>query len=107
MRLVILESPLAGDVVVNQQYARLALLDSLRRGESPLASHLLYPQVLDDAAPDERHLGIEAGLAWGRYADATVVYTDKGVSDGMKQGINRALAEGRVIAYRSLESYGV
>jgi hypothetical protein len=107
MRLVIVESPLSGDVPTNQEYARLALLDSLRRGESPLASHLLYPQVLDDAEPDERRIGIEAGLAWGIHADATVVYTDKGISQGMKLGINRALAEGRVIEYRSLESYGV
>jgi hypothetical protein len=107
MRKVILESPLSGDVAANQDYARLALLDSLRRGESPLASHLLYPQVLDDAEPDERRIGIEAGLAWGIHADATVVYTDKGISQGMKLGINRALAEGRVIEYRSLESYGV
>jgi hypothetical protein len=107
MRLVIVESPLSGDVPTNQEYARLALLDSLRRGESPLASHLLYPQVLDDAEPDERRIGIEAGLAWGIHADATVVYTDKGISGGMKYGINRAIAEGRVIEYRSLESYGV
>jgi hypothetical protein len=107
MRKVILESPLSGDVSANQEYAKLALLDSLRRGESPLASHLLYPQVLDDAEPDERRIGIEAGLAWGIHADATVVYTDKGISGGMKYGINRAIAEGRVIEYRSLESYGV
>jgi hypothetical protein len=107
MRLVILESPLRGDMPANLAYAKEALLDSLRRGESPMASHLLYPQVLDDAEPEERRLGIEAGLAWGLHADATVVYTDRGISSGMRRGINRALAEGRVIEYRSLESYGV
>lgn len=38
---VILESPYAGDVEKNIEYARLCLKDSLLRGESPIASHLL------------------------------------------------------------------
>jgi hypothetical protein len=38
----------------------------LLRGESPIASHLLYtqPGILKDDVPEERPLGIEAGLAW-------------------------------------------
>lgn len=102
MRLVILESPYAGDVGANVRYALDCLRDSLKRGEAPLASHLLYTQVLDDTAPEERHLGIEAGLAWGARAEATIVYTDRGVSEGMKKGIDRARAEGRPIEYRTL-----
>jgi hypothetical protein len=57
MKLVILESPFAGDVERNTLYARHALKDSLMRGEAPIASHLLYPQVLDDLIPSERQLG--------------------------------------------------
>jgi hypothetical protein len=103
LRLIILESPFAGDVAENVLYARQCLLDSLRKGEAPMASHLLFTQVLNDEAPDERHLGIEAGLAWGLIAEATVVYTDRGISEGMRRGIARAEAEGRPIEYRSLE----
>lgn len=101
-RLVILESPYAGDVVANVAYARAAMRDSLLRGEAPAASHLLYTQegVLDDGNPAERALGIEAGLAWGRAAEATVVYEDMGVSRGMLQGIARAMAEGRPVERR-------
>jgi len=105
MRRVILESPFAGDVEANLAYARACLADCLRRGEAPLASHLLYtqPGVLDDDDPAERALGIEAGLAWGAFADATVVYQDLGISRGMQQGINRADAEGRDVEFRWLD----
>jgi hypothetical protein len=72
------------------------------RGEAPLASHLLYTQALDDGDPDERKMGIEAGLSWGALADATVVYIDRGVSRGMKLGIERAKQEGRPVEYRRL-----
>lgn len=104
MRLVIVESPYAGDVAEHVQYARDCLADCLRRGEAPYASHLLYtqPGVLDDDDPAERALGIEAGLAWGRCAAASVVYVDHGVSEGMRQGVARALAEGRPVEVRSL-----
>jgi len=51
---------------------------------------------------EERILGIEAGLAWTKYAEATVVYTDKGISKGMKLAIERAKQEGRPIEYRTL-----
>ena len=103
MRRVILESPYAGDIILNAAYARRAMKDSLLRGEAPMLSHLLYTQVLDDTDVVEREIGIEAGLAWGRYAEATVVYIDMGISEGMKLGIARAKSEGRVIEYRSLE----
>jgi hypothetical protein len=106
MRRVILESPYAGDLEANVHYARTALRDSLLRGEAPIASHLLYtqPGVLDDADPLEREIGINAGLAWGAEAEATVVYTDRGISRGMKYGIERAEREGRPIEYRSLDA---
>lgn len=105
MRLVLLESPYAGDVVRNTEYARDALLDCLYRGEAPFASHLLYTQVLADDEPAERLRGINAGLAWGMVADATVVYVDLGVTRGMNIGIAAAHAEGRVVEVRSLAKW--
>ena len=102
MRLVIIESPYAGDLDRNVAYACRAMRDCLARGEAPLASHLLYTQegVLDDDDPFEREAGIDAGLAWGAKADATVVYIDHGVSSGMASGITRANKEGRHVEYR-------
>jgi len=106
MRKVIIESPYAGDVEKNTRYARDAMHDCLMRGEAPFASHLLYtqPGVLDDDIPDERDLGIRAGLEWGEDAHATVVYTDHGISKGMQRGIARASRAGRRVEFRSLAS---
>lgn len=104
MQLVIIESPYAGDIDKNTEYARLCVLDSLHRGESPYASHLFFtqPGILDDAVPAERTLGIEAGLRWGEKADKTVVYLDMGISPGMLVGIDRAKKAGRPVEYRRL-----
>lgn len=105
MRRVIVESPYAGDVERNVEYARRCIRDCLLRGEAPIASHLLYtqPGVLDDNVPSERQHGIDAGLAWGAVADATVVYVDLGTSNGMRYGIANADAAGRPVEYRWLD----
>lgn len=91
MRLVILESPYAGNVDLNVRYARACMRDCLLRGEAPIASHLLYTQlgVLDDLIPAERAAGIEAGLAWALHADLAVFYTDLGWSPGMAAASER------------------
>ena len=104
MKLVIIESPLAGDYENNREYAKRCMKDSLARGEAPYASHLLFAQegILDDTNEQERELGIEAGLAWGKCAELTALYIDLGVSPGMQRGIKRALAEGRPVEIRSL-----
>lgn len=105
MRRVILESPYAGNVERNVEYACACMQDSLGRNEAPLASHMLYTRVLNDDVPDQRQFGIDAGLAWGSVAEATVVYTDLGISTGMAQGIGNALHNGRPIEYRKLEGW--
>jgi hypothetical protein len=104
MRRVILESPFAGDVEANINYARACVRDALWRGETPLASHLLYtqPGILDDDAPFERAQGINAGHAWIPFADAMVVYTDRGISEGMRAGISSAEFHKIPVEYRSL-----
>lgn len=104
MRLVVLESPFAGDIEANIEYAKRAIADCLHRGEAPIASHLLFtqPGILDDNKPEERKLGIGAGHAWIKQADAVVVYTDRGISNGMKAGIARAEEEGKLIEFRTL-----
>ena len=108
MRLVIVESPFAADtqegVEANIAYARRCVRDSLSRGESCIASHLLYtqPGILDDNIPEERQWGIDAGLAWRRVAEASVVYQDFGISRGMSYGIAAAEAAGIPVEYRTI-----
>ena len=105
MKLVVIESPYAGDVEANLAYAKRCVVDCLSRGESPYASHLFFtlPGLLDDLVPEERTTGILAGFAWGARADLVAVYVDRGVSSGMNQGVARALAADQDIEFRSLD----
>lgn len=92
-RLVVLESPYAGDVERHIRYARACVRDALSRREAPIASHLLYTQagILHDALRDERAMGMAAGHAWIAAADAVVAYTDLGVTPGMAAGLREAV----------------
>jgi hypothetical protein len=119
MRLVLIESPFAGrspgctdgtecrktDASYNLAYAKALCLFVAKRGDAPYASHLLCTQFLDDTVPAERSMGIEIGLAWGAHAAVTVVGVDRGISTGMRYGIERARAEGRPIEWVSLAAY--
>lgn len=106
---IMLESPYAGktayDVAKNEDYARRCLLNSVRLGEAPMAGHLLYTQVLKDANPTERELGIRSHLAWLRRSRGVVLYTDRGMSSGMKQAVELGLSLGVPIKERELEGY--
>lgn len=114
MKLVIIESPYAGadggrswddaDVQRNLAYLRACMRACLLRGESPIASHAQYtaPGVLDDGNPDERTLGIEAGLAWAPVADLRVFYVDLGWSRGMTGARVRYDETGLAYEVRSL-----
>ncbi len=104
--LVVIESPFQG-LGANVAYARLCMRDSLKRGEAPIASHLLYPQVLEDAEPEDRQLGMAAGFAWGIHAQLVAVYTDRGVTPGMQRGIEWAQEHKIPLAFRSLHPGGV
>lgn len=101
---VVVESPFAGDIQKNIEYARKCMADCLKRGEAPFASHLLYTQdgILDDDIPHERELGIEAGFLWGELAEKVVVYQDLGISGGMQLGIDKATARDIPIEYRNI-----
>ena len=101
--LVIIESPYMGNVKSNVAYARKCMSDSLLRGESPFASHLLYTQVLDDTKEIERLTGMSRAFNWYRHADLMAVYTDKGLSKGMEMGMEVAEKLKIKIEYRKLD----
>jgi hypothetical protein len=103
----IIESPFSGDLATNLRYLRRAMHHAIHIGEAPYASHGLYtqPEVLDDTLPAERALGMEAGFAWSEGAEKVTVYTDLGLSDGMKRGIERHQENGKLIEYRRLPEW--
>lgn len=104
--LVILESPYRGQTLRedlrNVLYARRALKDCIDLGEAPIASHLLFPQILNDHKPEERALGIEAGTAWFRVADYIIFYMDYGMSVGMKAALELAQASDKRTVMRTI-----
>jgi hypothetical protein len=108
MKRVVLESPYRAtekvSLVTHVAYARLCVKHSLSQGEAPLASHLLYTQegILVDALLEERLKGMWAGWTWFSSAEQLVVYTDFGISAGMKQGIYCASELRLPIVHRSI-----
>jgi hypothetical protein len=73
----------------NLIYARLALKNSMNRGEAPFASHLLYTQVWDET-PELRDAGIKAGLELYTRVDGIALYVDLGRSAGMRNAEKHA-----------------
>lgn len=86
----IVESPYAGNISRNVQYARQLMKWCLNKKYAPFCSHLLYTQVLDDNIPEDREKGINAGFAWHAGAKQVVFGVDYGFSGGMRQGLNWA-----------------
>ena len=87
-RKVYVASRYAGDVDTNVKaairYCRLVI----DRGYMPIASHLLYPQILRDDDPIERELGMLFGLALLRDCDEVWVFGE--VSPGVAREIEEA-----------------
>lgn len=105
---VVVESPYGAkteqEVECNLEYARACIKDCFKRGEAALASHLLYtqPGILDDKVKEQRELGIRAGFTWNQLADKIVVYCDRGVSRGMREGIQFARKCNIPVEYRQI-----
>jgi hypothetical protein len=101
---VIVESPFAGDIAINRRYAIDACADCFRRGETPFASHLLYPQILNEMNKDEREKGIMAGYAFWPLARLITFYVDLGWSPGMQRAKRRVVDLGYNWEERSLST---
>lgn len=74
------------------EYVRDALRDSIFRGETPVAPHMLYTEVLDDTIENQRKRGIKLGNILMEDCAAMVFYLDHGLSYGMEMELMRFLA---------------
>lgn len=104
---VIIETPYRGDGSVkaiqdNTRYAQDCCHDAISRGEVPFASHLFFPQFLDEMSDNERKLGIESGYEFWPWADLVVFYVDYGMSQGMKEALSRAFLAGKAFEQRRI-----
>lgn len=103
LTLVSLESPFASDPLANIAYAYEACKDSISKGESPYASHLLFPQFLDDKDPTQRAEGLRLSDAWRHQAAKIIFYLDKGWSAGMQHALDFVKTHGKHAEFRVLK----
>lgn len=82
-KLVYICSPYAGDVEKNAEFAKAACRYAMQQNCTPMAVHLLYPQLLDDSEPVQRQAGIRMGLRILEAADELWCCGDQ-ISEGMR-----------------------
>lgn len=82
-------SPFAGDIDTNVKVARAYSRFAVEAGYIPIAPHLLFPQFLNDADPQERQLGLFFGNALMSKCSEVWVF-GKHISSGMEAEIKRA-----------------
>lgn len=97
---VYVASRCAGDIPANMEAAVRCCKQVISEGYMPLASHLLYTQMLNDYDPRERDMGLAFGLALLELCDEVWVFGEP--SPGMKQEIAEAKRLGKPIQYREV-----
>ncbi len=88
----------AGDVEANTRNAIRYCRYVIDRGHMPLASHLLYPCMLDDNDPEQRFLGTMFGLALLKLCREVWVFGTE-LSPGMLKEEQEAQRLGKVVRY--------
>lgn len=106
--ITVIESPYAGSNSMNSMehvtYALKCARHSYEKGETPFASHLLYPRFMNDGIKQERADGIGFGFMIGdMLAERAAVYVDNGISAGMARAIEHWKSVGVEVEFRSLE----
>lgn len=96
-RKIYVASRYAGDVDANVAAAVTYCRHVIDEGYMPVASHLLYPQILNDNNPEERELGLLFGLSLLAVCDEVWVFGT--VSPGVAQEIEEAKRLKKQIRY--------
>jgi hypothetical protein len=96
-RKVYVVSKYAGDVEANTAAAVVYCRRVIDAGYMPIASHLLYPQILNDNDTAERNMGLMFGLALLKLCDEVWVFGS--ISSGMAQEIEEAKRLNKKVTY--------
>ena len=88
MKKVYICAPLSGDVEGNLEKAKRYSEFALRCGAAPVTPHF-YALCLDDSIPEEREMGMAAGLSLLWFCDEVWVFGDQ-TTDGMRVEIKLA-----------------
>ena len=95
-------SPLAGDLVKNQENARTYCRFAVDSNAIPLAPHLHYPSFMREDDPAEREMGLFFGIVLLGKCDELWVFGEM-VSVGMKAEIDKAKRKNMVVRYFTTE----
>lgn len=97
-KLIYIASPYAGDIAGNTQFAIQCCQFAIQRVYTPVAPHLIYPQILDDTIPEQRELGLTLGYHLLAACSEMWVCGER-ISDGMAKEIHHAERLGINIRY--------
>lgn len=99
-KLVYIASPYAGDIENNIAFAKAACRYAIAQGKTPIAVHLLYPQILDDSNSIDRTFGLKLGLEVMERCDELWMCGDQ-TSAGMLEELEQAKNMSLPIRYLS------
>ncbi|HZK26064.1 MAG TPA: DUF4406 domain-containing protein [Thermoclostridium sp.] len=88
-KLIYVCSPYRGDIRTNTEQAKEYCRKIVQEGDIPLASHLLFPQFVDDSIASERERAMEMNLEIMRHCDEVHVFGHQ-ISFGMLQEMQAA-----------------
>ncbi len=92
-----------GDIEVNVWKAINCCKYVISKGMMPVASHLLYPQFLDDKEPGQRDMGCQFGLALLALCDEVWVFNEnRELSEGMRVEIREARLLKKPVKYHDM-----
>lgn len=100
-KLIYVASPYAGNTEYNIEFAKQACRTVMESGHAFFAPHLLYPAILDDAAPEQREMGMKMGISVLSRCDELWVFGDT-ISKGMQAEIDAANHMGIPVQYMTL-----
>jgi len=97
MKRVFICSPFAADPYRNVKNALMYCREAVLQGYAPYAPHAYLPQALDDTNPEERILGMVAGMSFLDTCDELWAFYDEAPSDGMQLELSAAGSLGKTI----------
>jgi hypothetical protein len=99
--LIIVESPYRGtnrfERLENAAFCRRCCYHVYKEGHIPFASHLFFPEFLNEDDPVERKAGIEGGYFFWQMAGEVWFFVERGWSPGMRAAHDNALFTGKPI----------
>ena len=95
----------AKQYAVRVLFALAAMQDSLRKQEAPVLPQLQFTPVLNASVIEDRQRGLTATQALVLALKQVVVYTNLGITSGMKEVMSLAKVHGKKVVLRELKDF--